>query len=286
MNTDFLIEKKLTGEAPGLHRLFTNSVFSMQGMLTKYQSLFPAYTDHSSLHSMQVIQFCNQLIGKNIEKMNPTECYVLLMGCYLHDVGMGISQEDFNQFAARVLTSDLEKDAQQDKIRKVHHEFSGCLIEKYADLFDIPNAEMVHAIVQVARGHRKTDLFDPAEYPETFAIPGYEPVHLAYLAALIRLADELDVAADRVFSFLVDEEALLHDARSRREHQKHQAIRHTLIRENAFVLQIETDDETLYQEIMDEMGKLSATLDYCYRVIAERTPFSLGIDHVTFERIR
>jgi len=285
MNTDFLIEKKLANQAPALHELFKSSVFGIQGMLTKYQSLFPAYTDHTALHSMQVIQFCNQLIDENIEKMNPTECYVLLMGCYLHDVGMGISQEDFDQFAARVLSSDLAEDIQRNRIRKAHHEFSGCLIEKYAFFFEIPNAEMVHAIVQVARGHRVTNLFDPAEYPVSYAIPGYGSVHLAYLAALIRLADELDVAADRVFSFLVDESAFADDPRSYREHQKHQVIRRTLIRGTAFVLQAETQDDVLFGEIQKDLVKLSATLNECRRVILERTPFSLGIDHAELERI-
>lgn len=34
-----------------------------------YRRLFPEYTDHSELHSMTVIDFCNRLIGsEQIEK--------------------------------------------------------------------------------------------------------------------------------------------------------------------------------------------------------------------------
>lgn len=75
-----------------------------------------------------------------------------------------------------------------DIIRDFHQEFSGEYIKKYTEIFDIPSQEHLFAIVQVARGHRKTDLWDTKEYPEEICLPNGNKIHLPYLAALIRLA--------------------------------------------------------------------------------------------------
>lgn len=55
-------------------------------------------TDHTALHSLEVIDFCNQLIGENIDEMNADEIYVFLMWAYLHDSGMGITMSDYEKF--------------------------------------------------------------------------------------------------------------------------------------------------------------------------------------------
>lgn len=62
-------------------------------------------------------------------------------------------------------------------------------------LFEIPD-EFVYPIVQTARGHRRTDLYDAREYPKQYRAGGYA-ISLPYIAALIRLADELDISAER-----------------------------------------------------------------------------------------
>ncbi|MDD2213325.1 MAG: hypothetical protein PHR21_02110 [Oscillospiraceae bacterium] len=89
MNTNYLCETKLKTESPELHRRFTNSVFCMLRMLNKYQNVFPTYTDHTALHSLEVIDFCNSLIADQIDELNADEVYILLMSAYLHDSGHG-----------------------------------------------------------------------------------------------------------------------------------------------------------------------------------------------------
>ncbi|WP_205948352.1 HD domain-containing protein, partial [Pyramidobacter sp. C12-8] len=60
-------------------------------MLESFLPRFPDFTDHTILHSMDVLEYCNMLIGeKQIERLSAAECYVLIMSCYLHDIGMGI----------------------------------------------------------------------------------------------------------------------------------------------------------------------------------------------------
>lgn len=34
--------------------------------------------------------------------MNAYECYVLLMSCYLHDIGMGINEKDYEEFKVQL----------------------------------------------------------------------------------------------------------------------------------------------------------------------------------------
>ena len=86
---NYLLERKLREESKDLHRRAAESVFVLQTMLSKYLTRFPEFTDHSFLHSMNVLDYCNRLIGDDqIRKLYPEECYVLIMACYLHDIGI------------------------------------------------------------------------------------------------------------------------------------------------------------------------------------------------------
>ena len=93
-SADYAMEYRLKELDPGLHGRFTDAVFAMQHILSNYKLIFPEYTDHTELHTLTVIDFCNRLIGDQIDRMNADELYVLLMGCYFHDSGMGISEKD------------------------------------------------------------------------------------------------------------------------------------------------------------------------------------------------
>lgn len=280
MNTDYLLENKLQQSDEGLHRLFKESVFSLQQLLTKYKNIFPTYTDHTALHSLEVIDFCNSLIGtENIKKMNADEVYVLLMSAYLHDSGMGITESDYKNFSKDIDFGnyyDTHKDSSTpDLIRDFHHEFSGKYIEKYAPFFDIPTKEHIFAIVQVSRGHRKTDLFDEKEYPADFKVPNGNTVCLPYLASLIRLADELDIAAERNLQFIYDIDKINNEF-SQMEFKKHQAIKRLIIHNDSFEMLVDSSDENVFNGVVKLSKKLDETLQYCKRAVEERTPYSIS----------
>lgn len=197
-SVDFSCEEKLMRECPDLHKRYCNSLLASVRVLVNYRAIFPDYTDHSYLHTMNIINYCNRLIGENTHSMNCGEIYVLMMAAALHDTGMGISADDYREFLTKndfgvAIASDSEPDP--DIIRDLHHELSGCFIRKYSMLFEIPD-EFVYPIVQTARGHRRTDLYDAREYPKQYRAGGYA-ISLPYIAALIRLADELDISAER-----------------------------------------------------------------------------------------
>ena len=279
MNTDFQCERRLRELNNGYHELVRNTAFVMTHLLDKYTAHFPEYTDHSSLHAMQVIDFCNRLIASQIDKLNADELYVLLMSCYLHDTGMGISDKDYEALRSRVVSAEYTASHPnvdvKEIIRNFHHEFSGAFIRKYASFFDIPSEQHLEAIILVSRGHRKTDLYDPNEYPDNFTVPNGNVIHLPYLASLIRLADEMDIASDRnvFFEYSKHENNL--------EWRKHEAIKHMEITEDAFVLTVETDDPQVLAIVESSAEKLQETLDLCRDVTERRTGF-----HITQSQVR
>ena len=285
---DFLMEKRLLALDPDLHRTFTNSVFAMQRMLSNYQKLFPTFTDHTELHSLSVIHFCNLLIGtEQIEKLNADEIYILLMSCYLHDAGMGVSEKDYKLFSSQLEAagrfSCKPGTPSTSAIRDHHHELSGQFVKKYAELFEIPSPEHVFCIVQVSRGHRRTDLFDPEEYPAAYQLPNGNTVCLPYLAALIRLADEIDVTADRNPLLLYD----IADITSEREaffHRLQLAVRSMDTTPEGFMMHLSTNEGGMIAAVETMRDKMQATLDLCKAAVHLRTPFRITQQWVAFQQ--
>ena len=277
------MERRLRTLSPALHGRFTGAVFAMQHYLSRYRLLFPQFSDHSELHSMTVIDFCNQLIGDKIKRLNEDELYVLLMGCYLHDTGMGITLDQYREFIGKIDPGDYFDTHRRDDypaiIRNFHHEFSGLFIRKYAALFDIPSEAHLQAIVQVARGHRKTDLMDEDAYPLAFPVPGGNTVCLPYLTALIRLADEIDVTAARNPALLFDIESLT-DEEEIVINRMIQAVRRLEVSESAFTLYVDPSDQRILERVRQMTFKMQKTLDTCRAAVLGRTPYAITQEQI------
>ncbi len=271
---DFEIERRLHHLNPELHMRFRSTVFALQHILTNYKLLFPEYTDHSSLHSLTVIEFCNRLIGDRLDRLNADELYVLLNACYFHDTGMGITRKDYELFSREIDFGNYFETHSRNNysatIRDFHHEFSGLFIRKYADLFDIPSEAHCQALIQVSRGHRRTDLMDEKEYPIEFRVPNGNTVCLPYLAALIRLSDEIDVAASRNPILLYDLESLT-DEKQIIENKKLRAVRRMEIREDSFILYVDPSDREILRHLYGVADKMQKTLDTCRAAVLGRT---------------
>ncbi|MBQ1491050.1 MAG: hypothetical protein IIZ39_03760, partial [Blautia sp.] len=164
-------------------------------------------------------------------------------------------------------------------IRDFHHEFSGCFIRKYSQFFDIPSRAHAFAIVQVSRGHRKTNLMDEKEYPIALPLPGGSTVCLPYLSALIRLADEIDVAAARNPILLYDI-AVLTDEIEIVENKKVLAISRLDVSEKTLTLVMKPTEPEIKAELYRMAGKMQATLEYCRKAIWGRTPYTITQERV------
>lgn len=275
---NFGMEMRLRELDPALHKRFTDTVSVTANLLFRYKRYFPEYNDHSGLHSMSVIDLCNQLIGKEqILRLNQDELYILLMSCHLHDVGMGITSKEYDEFREKIDFRDYfenHPNASLDRIiRDFHQEFSALFIEKHAGFLELPSEAHLHAVMQVVRGHRKTDLFDRNEFPPDFALPNGRSVCLPYLAALIRLADEIDVDALRssVLLFDVDsfesEEEVMYYYRTR-------ACERMEITRDTIIMHVRTEDPAVKEALEKLKDKIQETLELCTRVV-ETTPYIL-----------
>ncbi|MCR5654185.1 MAG: HD domain-containing protein [Lachnospiraceae bacterium] len=270
---EFYLEQRLRALDPALHTKMTGSIFALQKLLLSFLSWFPSFTDHSILHSMHVLDFCNRLIGEEqVGKLNAKECYVLIMACYLHDIGMGVTEKDFHAFSEKIDFGDYfqthDKEDISETIRAFHQEFSGLFIQKYADLFEIPSEELVFAIVQTSRGHRQTDLYDETEFPQVLC--GEDVIRLPYLAAVMRLADEIDVAADRNLELLFDASTLTRE-RDILAFGTHDSIRSVSVEQERIVLYTRPKEEKFIPLVEEVNKKIQTTLDYCKDVARKRS---------------
>ena len=273
MGSEHGIERRLARLSPELHSRYRDCVVISQRMLTRYENYFPDFTDHTVLHTLDILELCNQLIGEQLEKLSAEDLYVLMMGALFHDVGMGVSLADLEEFRGVLGFPEPEDDtARAWAVRDHHQELSGLFLKKYGPILDLPNESYLHAVIQVSRGHRKTDLLDEAGYPPQFEVEPGKPVHLPYLAALLCLADELDIAAGRNISFLYDVEHMP-SPRDRREFRKHMAIHRVDLEPERVVVHARTEDPEIRAGVRELCAKLLDKLLLCRRVAADRSPF-------------
>lgn len=273
MELDYGVERRLAQCAPELHSRYRDCVVISQRMLCRYENYFPDFTDHTVLHTLDILDMCNQLIGSQMDKLTAEDLYVLMMGALFHDVGMGVSTADFEQFRTVLgIPEPVDDTARAWAVRDYHQELSGLYLDKYWPMLDFPNEAYAKAIIQVCRGHRKTDLMDPAGYPSRFEVEPGKSVSLPYLAVLICLADELDISAERNVSFLYDVDKMP-SARDRLEFRKHMAIHRVELKPELVVVHAWTEDPEIRAGVKEVTDKLRDKLLMCRRVAAERSSF-------------
>ena len=198
---DFFLERRLKELNGDLAYRYTCCMSLFELTLNRFLTTFPTFTDHTFLHSLSVTNLTNQLLREDIRKLSASEIYIYLMAAALHDVGMGVSPKDLEAFidaaGTRSYVSAHPELSVPTLIRTFHHIFSTVFVRKYWPLLEIPNERYANAIAEVGRGHRKTDLLDETCYPTDYDLGDGSKANLAALAAVIRLADELDIASDR-----------------------------------------------------------------------------------------
>ena len=265
-----------------------DTVFALQQILSNYQLIFPLFTDHTELHSLNIIEFCNKLIADQVNKLNADEIYCILLGCYFHDTGMGVSRSDFEEFSKQIDFGNYfethSRDNYPEIVRNFHNEYSGLFIKKYARFFEFPSEAHMFAIIQISRGHRKTNLFDKNEYPVSLKAPNGNKICLPYLSALVRLADEIDVTASRNSEAIYDLSKIVEEVHLI-EFMKHEAVKGLEIKEKEFVMYVQSDDEKILKSLEILATKMKKTLDECRKVVNEETPYRISQETIRIERI-
>ena len=163
-------------------------------------AMHPHFTCHDYRHSEVIIRrldkLCDDLFNpENILSLNYTEIFCLLASAYLHDTGMIHCRDD-----DKIRVNELNKRQNEtpltvrDLQRKEHHERSAEYIHGNREKLDL-DSHLSRVIGIISKGHRKVDLYDNEFKNETL---GDHVIRVRLLAALLRLADELDLSHDRI----------------------------------------------------------------------------------------
>lgn len=282
---DFSLERRLKEQDSALAKRHACCMSLFEQMLKKFLTVFPTFTDHTLLHTLSVVNLSNQLLQDETEKLSAEEIYIYLMACALHDIGMGTSDKDLEPFidaaGIRAEIAALPARTKPTVIRKFYNDFSAAFVKKYWEILEIPNRRYAEAIAEVGRGHRKTNLMDEALYPANYDLGDGKRANLAALAALLRLADELDVASDRNPDLLYDTDSM--EGMSEKdvfEFSKHEAIHAVAFAGEAVVIYADTEQPEIQKGILEAARTISETLASCSAVLRARSEISLAYKKV------
>lgn len=167
----------------------------------------PGFTYHGRKHIAMVEQYVGRLLGKDrLKNLTDNELFILLMGVLCHDVGM-IKYKLHNDF--------YEPDRGNHNIASYSMVFNQRKNEKGSLEIHVPSKgkKFYKAIALLCLGHRdykdkkdhkihtltESSIIEGCEIKilETIPISTNERIHVQYLAAILRLADEIDVTNQR-----------------------------------------------------------------------------------------
>jgi uncharacterized protein YjbI with pentapeptide repeats len=178
--------------------------------------IIKGYTDHGPKHSEKLIYYANCILNSNSTKnISNIERYLLIAGIYLHDIGMQcdviaypkileISKKELGakydvEFTSE--SSDTFTIEEQKEIRKNHHLLSAAWIS-YAHR---TGNTIFGDALQNFPNNLVTDLMDICKYHSTLPITDcsntfryLKSERKQVLAAILRLADELDIDSNKV----------------------------------------------------------------------------------------
>lgn len=265
------LEERLNLLDSGLYSRFLETKNEVELLLSKYDSNFPTYTDHSIKHSLEVFKLISELLNsEEIDNLNSDEIYVLSMASILHDIGMCLPDSEMIKiYNEKFNLSDntIEKIENENIIREIHHEFSYEFIIKEYKLLKIPNEKYAEAIGIVAKGHRKVALDDIDIYkPKFFVKGGREFVCLPYVASVLRLADELDITNIRT-PYLLTKYYMPKNEESVKEWKKHISTTQINFTEDQILFEVNCTDQSNYAALQEQFEKIQNQSNYCQKII-------------------
>jgi len=178
MDHNLSIERALASADPGAEAsFFARYVTLKERLLTKEYPMamagFPGGNDHGPGHIVRVLGYLDQLVGPSpLQILSPYELYLVMSAILYHDVGILRGRKDHAETSAVLLAED-ENPYVFDAVDKDYIESA---VVSHSSSADIRGRCARFEDEEVVRGHR---------------------VHPQWIAALVRLADELDEDARR-----------------------------------------------------------------------------------------
>ena len=198
---ELTLREALKRKNEGLSAKFTGQLGEYRTLLTTTHTR--NYTPHDYGHSEKVEQIADALLPDQFkEMMTSQEIFILLQAIYLHDTGMS------DQAIAKLISSrkldNWSRVRIEELARSIHSTLSRSFIHEHAEDYGLNRAQ-ASIVGAISRAHsdRKEKGKDRVytfrrllEEEETTSI-GVETVRVHMLAAILRMADELDVDAER-----------------------------------------------------------------------------------------
>jgi hypothetical protein len=212
-------EKSLLQSIPPSSRLRTSLSLlreaSQDIWLTGGPRIIQDYTDHGIPHSERIAGYAAKLLKSGRTRLSEEEMYLLLAGIYLHDIGMqcdvvrhpeikALAETEYGAQFNIEFTAQRSNDysvEEQKAIRKNHHYLSIAWIA-YAKH---TGKTVLGSAAQTIPNHLVRDLTDVCKHHTSLPIDACDEMfergqseRKRLVAALLRFADELDIAANRI----------------------------------------------------------------------------------------
>jgi hypothetical protein len=214
----------LEGLSPVLHRRFIVLRQELETNILPLNQL-PGYTDHGVKHARNIQESLGRLIPNHIpEPLTAFEIFVLLCATLLHDVGMQLNRTP---------------DEPADQIRSDHYIRSRDFVLKNNKGLGLSDHE-ARIVAEVCRAHGMPNL-DHLDSTDP-SIHGHGTVRMRLLSALLRLADILDLTAERAPTIVSENKAL--SPTSAPHWDIHQHISDVRIEESSWTIAIHVMLET------------------------------------------
>ena len=197
-------------------------------------------------HSCSVIRYLDKLIPDDVkERLTAAELFVLLYSTLLHDIGR------------KYVTNGHEKMSSDE------------ILSKYSEFF--LNEHEARAVAWVSHGHASEDEVSITSIIRDFGIDNLDPekpIDLRFLAALLRLADEIDNSFTRVWGLPEHEDS---------ERKK---INYVLIDQTRWLIifQHSSSTDEIQRKIILTLDKTQRRLDEIKEVLESRGVYYHLID--------
>ncbi len=249
-------------------------------ILGRISTFFTDYTNHDISHCDQVVLNLDWIIPKKvINSLNRYEIQILLLACYLHDVGMALGKSeaeeiartgDFQLYKRQEAVKDKDKSEEEllrDYIRLTHHRRSEIyIINNYKEL-GIEDYGMARAVAILARGHREEDLLDGEKFDSRYyVVSGKDPVCLSFLSGCLRLADDLDITRVRTPELLLKFVSPRNPV-SKNEWETHRNTLTIGTDGKKIKIQAICNNPTIHKSILVTANKIKDTLDLVHKVL-------------------
>lgn len=154
----------------------------VENILPEIKAMEPTLTDHSADHVANVLDNVEKVLGEDIEKLTPLELYILSVSVLFHDVGNLHGREKHNRNISSIYDFARNKDASFGREKSIVLKIAGAHSGKASD------------------GTSDT----LKEVPLEMQLDG-EKIRAQYLAAVLRLADELAEGCQRTSVYMLSE---------------------------------------------------------------------------------